>query len=506
MYLTQGLHRLVQRDPNRPFTEHAGRVLTYAQGIEKIARIAGGMRARGTEPGDRVAILATNSDRFLLVMFAVPWADAVLVPLNTRWSVKEIEYALHEADVAILFVDGAFAEMATELKEARQGLRNIVYIGEGKPPKDTERLDEFLDEPLPDAQRRGDALAGIFYTGGTTGFPKGVMLSQRNLAISSLGFSAASEINSPGVLLLSAPLFHLASLSAALHAIQIGSTCVTLSSFDPQTVLATIHNRGITDTVLVPTMIQMIVDAPGTDSYDLSSLRLLMYGGSPITGALITRTRIRLPQTRLVQGYGMTELGPHATLLQDADHDDPERRGSAGQCVSHALLRVIGRGGAAVPPGVVGEIVVSGDHVMLGYWKKPRETEKALRGGWMHTGDCGYLDEHGYLYVVDRLKDMIISGGENVYSAEVESAIALHPAVAHCAVVGVADTRWGERTHAVVKLAPGCELTLGQLRNHCAKLLARYKVPRSLDVVEEMPMSAAGKVLKAELRERYRQG
>ncbi|MER5886285.1 long-chain-fatty-acid--CoA ligase [Streptomyces sp. NPDC001941] len=504
MYLTQSLHRVVQRDPHRPFTEHGGRVLTYAQGVERIARIAGGLRDRGTGPGDRVALLALNSDRFLHVLFAVPWADAVLVPLNTRWSPKEVAYALEEAEVGTLFVDDAFAGMADELRDSLTELRTVVHIGDGEPPADAVRLDDFLAEPLPDAHRRGDALAGIFYTGGTTGFPKGVMLSQRNLVVSALGFYAASEVATPGVFLHSAPLFHLAALSAALGAVQLGFTNVTLSAFDPATVLATIQRRGITDTVLVPTMIQMLVDHPEADAYDLSSLRQLTYGASPITAALVSRTRARLPGTRLVQGYGMTELSPLATVLQDADHDDPERRRSAGQCVPHALVKVVGPDGAELPPGTVGEIAVSGDHVMLGYWKRPRETGEAVRDGWMHTGDGGYLDGDGYLYVVDRVKDMIISGGENVYSAEVENAIALHPAVAQCAAVGVPDEQWGERVHAVVKLVPGGELTLDQLRAHCKERIAGYKAPRSLDVVEELPTSAAGKVLKAELRERYR--
>jgi acyl-CoA synthetase (AMP-forming)/AMP-acid ligase II len=236
----------------------------------------------------------------------------------------------------------------------------------------------------------------------------------------------------------------------------------------------------------------------------VSSIAQLFYGASPISDALLVRARAVLSGAKFIQGYGMTELSPVATLLEDADHDDPQLRRSAGRAAPHALVKVVDPDGNEVPRGTVGEIVCSGDHVMLGYWNKPQETAAAVRDGWMHTGDGGYMDERGYVFVVDRIKDMIITGGENVYSAEVENVIAQHPAVAQCAVIGVADAQWGERVHAVVALVPGAELTVEELREHCRAQIAGYKCPRSLEIVTEFPMSAAGKILKRELRERHR--
>ncbi|MFE4574370.1 long-chain-fatty-acid--CoA ligase [Streptomyces chartreusis] len=502
MYLTQSLHRLVRQDADRVFTEQAGRVLTYGGAIDHVARLAGGLRAHGISSGDRVAVLALNSDRYIHLLFAVPWADAVLVPINIRWSMKEIKYALADSEARVLFVDDAFAALVEPLKDELPQLSTVVHIGDGTPSEGTMALAQFTGEPVPDAHRRGDQLAGIFYTGGTTGAPKGVMLSHRNLTVAALGFNAVTEQSPSGVFLDAAPLFHLAALSACLGATQLGYTHVPLTIFHPPAVLETIQQYKVTDTVLVPTMMQMLVDHPEFDQFDLTSLRQLIYGASPIPEALITRLRQSLPRTRLIQGYGMTELGPITTVLQDADHDHPQRRRSAGQCVPHALIKIVDPEGNEVPSGAVGEIVVSGDHVMLGYWNKPEETAEAIRDGWMYTGDGGYLDADGYLYVVDRVKDMIISGGENVYSAEVENVISLHPAVAQCAVIGVPDSRWGERVHAVLRLVPDADLTLEELRAHCKEYIAGYKTPKSVEFVAELPLSAVGKILKTELRRR----
>jgi acyl-CoA synthetase (AMP-forming)/AMP-acid ligase II len=358
-------------------------------------------------------------------------------------------------------------------------------------------------DPTPDAHRRGDALAGIFYTGGTTGFPKGVMLSQRNLVVSAMGAAAGGTVTANGRVLHAAPMFHLADFGLGVIHSALGSSHVFIPSFEPVATMAAIAEHQVTDVLLVPTMIQMIVDNPRRAEFDLSSLQQLTYGASPISEALLDRARKTFPDAKFAQGYGMTELSPMATILHDEHHANPVLRRSAGRAAPHALVKIVDPDGNEVPRGTVGEIAVSGEHVMLGYWNKPEETAAAVRDGWMYTGDGGYMDENGFVFIADRIKDMIISGGENVYSAEVENVIAKHPAVAQCAVIGVPDAQWGERVHAVVGLAPGGTLEFEELREHCKKEIAGYKVPRSMEVVAEFPVSAAGKILKAELRKMH---
>jgi acyl-CoA synthetase (AMP-forming)/AMP-acid ligase II len=308
----------------------------------------------------------------------------------------------------------------------------------------------------------------------------------------------------PGhVFLHAAPMFHVADIAGWVRCGVVGATQVMLPAFDPVAVLTAVQEQAVTDLLLVPTMIQLLVDHPRIDEFDLAGVCRLIYGASPMSDALLGRVAKALPTAQLVQSYGMTELGPAATYLTPADHEDPVRRRSVGRAAPHAEVRIIGADDVELPRGEAGEIVVRGGHVMLGYWDRPEETAEALRGGWMHTGDAGRMDDEGYVYLTDRLKDMIVSGGENVYSVEVENVLAQHPAVATCAVIGVPDETWGERVHAVVVPAAGATVTLEELRAFCADRIAGYKVPRSMDVVDALPVSAAGKVLKRALREPY---
>jgi acyl-CoA synthetase (AMP-forming)/AMP-acid ligase II len=405
----------------------------------------------------------------------------------------------------VLFVDDAFAAAVPAVQAAAPGLTTVVHCGDGPAPGGMRSYDSLLDEgTIDDTCRGGDELAGVFYTGGTTGFPKGVMLSHRNLLTSALGSAATGNFVVPGGRLLhAAPMFHLADMAAWVGRNLVGGGHVMVPMFTPDGVLEAIAKHRVTDALLVPTMIQMLVDSPGIGAADLSSLRKLVYGGSPISEGVLDRVRAALPGVTLAQAYGMTELSPVATMLSPEEHDDPTLRRSAGRAAPHALVRIVDVDDKGLPRGAVGEIVVSGDHVMLGYWGKPAETAAAVVDGWMHTGDGGRMDERGYVFVVDRIKDMIVSGGENVYSAEVESAATTHPAVAACAVIGVPDDEWGERVHAVVVLHPGATLELADLRAHCKERIAGYKCPRSLEVVDALPLSGAGKVLKRELRARH---
>ena len=510
MYLTQGLHRSVRATPHDTMTICGDRVRTFTEVADRVARLAGAFRSFGVRDGDRVGILSLNSDRYQEYLLATPWAGGVVNPINIRWSAAEIAYSLRDSDTRILLIDDAFLPLLPELRSQSGDLATIIHCGDGPTPDGTLNYEELVrtGEPVADAHRSGADLAGVFYTGGTSGHPKGVMLTHDNLMTSAMGALASGMfLTAGGPLLHAAPMFHLADLAIWLEQVIHGGTHVFVPSFRPDWVLDAVQRHRVSDLLLVPTMVQILVDHPSLPDYDTASLRAVMYGGSPISAALLERAAQRLPSASFVQAYGMTEVSPIATLLSPQDHHDPVLRRSGGRAAPHSEVCVVGDDDIELPRGEVGEIVVRGGHVMAGYWGKPEETAAALRGGWMHTGDAGYMDDRGYVFVVDRLKDMIVSGGENVYSVEVENALARHPAVATCAVIGVPDERWGERVHAVVVLAAGHQAgdddLADELREFCKSLIGGYKIPRSFETVAELPVSAAGKVLKRELRERY---
>ena len=457
MYITQGLHRSLQQTPDRVATICGDRQRTFAEVGDRIARFASALQGLGVASGDRVAILSLNSDRYLEYLFGVPWADAVLNPINTRWSDQEVAYCLNDSDSRVLLVDDAMAPMVPALREQCPHLTTVIHAGDGPTPDGLLSYEELVAAatPIPDVRRGGDSLAGLFYTGGTTGFSKGVMLSHTNLVTSAMGCTATGEfVSAGGTYLHAAPMFHAADQAGGFGGALVGVTHVIVPGFDPKVVLDAISVHGVTDALLVPTMIQVLVDHPDLPQYDLSSFRNLAYGGSVISQAVLERTKKNLPNVRLMQAYGMTELSPVTTLLRFADHEGAHIR-SAGQAAPHSEVRILDADDNEVPRGTVGEICSNGGHVMLGYWNKPEETAAAIRDGWMHSGDGGYMDDEGFVFVVDRIKDMIVTGGENVYSAEVEQAVALHPAVAACAIIGIPDPEWGERVHAVCVLAPG---------------------------------------------------
>ena len=506
MYVTQGLHRAVRHTPDLPATVFGDRVRSWRESAERVARLAAALLELGVAPGDRVGILALNSDVYHEVLLAVPWADAVVVPANTRWSPAEIAFSLQDSGTAILVVDDTFAPMVPGLRAEAPVLRTVLHAGPGPTPDGALDVEALIagHDPVPDVRRGGGALAGIYYTGGTTGRPKGVMLSHANLLTSALGSAASGAFMTPGGRFLhAAPMFHLADGAAWAARTALGGSHVMLPHFTPAAAAEAIERHRVTDVLLVPTMVQMLVDSPDAAGADLSSVRHLLYGASPISEAVLERAAARLPEAEFTQAYGMTELSPVATLLNAADHRVARLRRSAGRAAPHSEVRIVDEDDREVPTGTVGEIVCRGGHVMLGYWNRPEETAAALRGGWMHTGDGGYLDDEGYLFVVDRIKDMIVSGGENVYSVEVENALARHPAVASCAVIGVPDDDWGERVHAVVVPAAGTDPTAAELREHVKEHIAGYKAPRTVEFAESLPLSGAGKVLKRELRARY---
>ncbi|MCV7260052.1 long-chain-fatty-acid--CoA ligase [Mycobacterium shimoidei] len=508
MYLTQSLHRALQQQPDSIATVYRGRVRTTADSVERIARFAGALRDIGVGRGERVGILAQNSDYYHEYLFAVPWVGGVLNPVNTRWSPAEIAFSLSDSDTRILLVDDALAHLVPALRAEFHGLRTVILAGDGQLPESALRYDDLVAStgPIEDTRTGGDALLGIFYTGGTTGQPRGVMLSHRNVLTSALGALASGYFaTGAGRVLHVAPMFHLADIALWIMGNLTGSTHVFLPNFTVSTVLNTFVQQQITTAMLVPTMIEMLADDPGATRLGLGGVRHLIYGASPIAEPTLQRARKIFPNAAFTQAYGMTELSPIATLLSPTDHDVPMLLRAAGRAAPHTEVRIVDADDVEVPRGAVGEVIVRGENVMQGYWNNADATAEALRNGWMHTGDAGYMDGDGYVFIVDRIKDMIITGGENVYSAEVENALAKHPAVKACAVIGVPDPQWGERVHAVVVLEPTQRVTTEELREHCKKLIAGYKVPRSAEFVDALPLSATGKVLKVALRERCSQ-
>ncbi|WP_433662174.1 long-chain-fatty-acid--CoA ligase [Nocardia sp. CA-128927] len=506
MYVTQSLHRNLQQNPDRPLTIYGDRVRTVAESADRIARFAGALAALGVRPGDRVGMLALNSDRYYEYLYAVPWIGAAVNPVNIRWSPAEIVYSLRESDTRVLLVDDAFAAVIPTLRQQFPELTAVIFCGDGEPPADVLHYETLIAEhaPIEDTRTGGDTLAGVFYTGGTTGHPKGVMLSHDNLILSALGSIAGGEfVTRGGIVLHAAPMFHLADIAMLTAGNLVNGTHVIVPMFTPAGVMRAISEHGVTNVLLVPTMIQMLVDDPAVADFDLSAVDTVTYGASPISEAVLGRARKVFPAAGFTQAYGMTELSPVATLLSPADHNNPALRRSAGRATPHVEVRIVDPDDNEVPRGEVGEVVVRGDSVMLGYWNRPEDTAVAVRGGWMHTGDGGRMDENGYVFIVDRIKDMIITGGENVYSAEVENALAAHAAVAACAVIGVPEREWGERVHAVVVLLPGTQATDEELRAHCKELIAGYKAPRTVEFTDALPMSGAGKILKRELRKKY---
>ncbi|MDB5972308.1 MAG: AMP-dependent synthetase and ligase [Hydrocarboniphaga sp.] len=509
MQLTQALHKAVRECPNAIATIDGARRRNYRQLVDRVARLAAALRSLGLAPGARVGMLALNSDRYVEYLYGSLWAGGAVNPVNIRWSVPEIAYSLDDCDTRVLLVDDAFVSLLGPLRELSRSLTTVIYVGEGPLPADCLGYETLLAQvaPAADAQRQGSELAAVLYTGGTTGVPKGVMLSHDNLAINVLATIAAAPRAAQVPALHAAPLFHVGGIAYVFQLTTRMACQVIMPGFDPGLALDLIERERIVESFMVPTMIRRLLEQPGFAQRNLASLRTLLYGAAPIDSTLLHKALDALPNVEFVQAYGQTEVSPMVAVLPAAYHTlegaAADKLGSAGLPVSTAELRIVDDGGVELAAGEVGEICVRGPTVMLGYWNKPEQTAAALRDGWLHSGDAGYLDADGFLFLVDRIKDMIISGGENVYSCEVENALLRHREVATCAVIGIPHERWGEAVHAIVVRQPDAHVGEAELLAHCKELIAGYKCPRSIEFRSELPLSAAGKLLKYVLREPF---
>ena len=491
------------------------RSLTYAQLARRVAGLGTALEALEIRPGARVGFLGANSVAHVECWLAVPAFGHVLVDLNFRLAEDELAFMLDDAGVELLVVDAEQIEVARALRGRTPSLRHLVLDAPRQVADDCLTYEDLvLSEPGDARESDADALAAISYTGGTTGLPKGVMLSHGNLLANARHNLLATGHRAGDRFLHVCPMFHAAGTANVFACTWVGAEQVVLPRFDAETVLATIERERISHTVLVPTMLAMLLDAPSSSAADLSSLRNVQYAASPISPELQRRVLDRF-DCDVAQFYGMTEAAPTVSHLPPEDH----RRGIAGKEPQRTRLASVGvpvpgvevevrdQSGEVLGPGRIGELWIRGPNVMVGYWNRPEATEAALIDGWYRTGDAAYADEHGYLFLMDRLKDMIITGGENVYCIEVESVLCSHPGVVEAAVLGVPHAMWGEAVHAVVTVSPGADVTQEELIAHCRGAIAGFKVPRTIDVrLEPLPKSGAGKVLKNLLREPFQAG
>jgi O-succinylbenzoate-CoA ligase len=500
MYLTQGLHRSVQRHPGKLALTHCDgdvrRSHTFAGLVDSVARQAAALAARGVRSGNRVALLSPNSDQLIQALLACWWLGAVACPLNVRWSAPELLDAITDSQASLLLVDPSLAALVPA-----DSAVPVLALAELA-------LEARALAPMADTRTGGDALAAILYTGGTTGRSKGVMLSHANFWSAAVARGAELPNSPASITLVVAPLFHVAGLGRVVGQMIVGGAWVTMPRYRTDQVLQVIEACGINDVTLVPTMLQSLLDDPAFRADRVQGLTRISFGAAPMPPDLLERALDVWPGSEFFQAYGMTETGGAVCMNPPENHRHAARnRGlvhSVGRAGLGAEIQVVDAEGHELPRGEVGEIVLRGPMVMQGYWRQGELTQAALRDGWLRTGDAGRMDEDGYLFIVDRLKDMIISGGENVYGAEVETVLRSHPAVAQAAVIGVPDPKWGEAVHAVVVLrahgAGDAAALPGQLIEWCRRQLAGYKCPRSFSIVPELPMSGAGKVLKNVLR------
>ncbi|MGH3666413.1 MAG: long-chain-fatty-acid--CoA ligase [Egibacteraceae bacterium] len=519
MNLARLLSATARHHPDHVAVSWGSQERTYAELNGRVDRLVAAFGALGLQRGDRVGFLLWNRPELLEVAFACFRAGLCVVPLNARFNAEEVIYHLGDPRAAALVHGPEFADLVAEASDRLDSVRHVLHVGEPAPRVVGARLHEYEDAlaAQPHADDRtievdADELCWLFYTSGTTGRPKGAMLTHGNLLFVAMGWVVDLMPLTPNdVTLHAAPLTHGAGFHA-LAAVAKGCRQVLAQepSFDPDAILELMERERVTNTWMVPTQVHRLINAPSLPDRDLSALHSLLYGGAPMHVEDLTLAIERLGPV-LVQIYGQGETPMTGTYLPQHEHvlGDPHaqrRLASAGYARTALDIGIVDEDDRPLPNGEMGEVVVRGPSVMTGYWERPEESAQALQGGWLHTGDIGRLDERGYLYLLDRKKDLIISGGANVYAREVEEVLLRHPGVDQAAVIGVPDREWGERVVAVVVVGrdqPSDSQAARALIDHCGGSLASYKKPKQVDFVDELPVSAYGKVLKRELRARY---
>jgi acyl-CoA synthetase (AMP-forming)/AMP-acid ligase II len=520
MVLTETLTRALRLFPQKQAIVCGEDRWTYQEFCHRINCLSHCLKDLGIKKGDRVAILNPNCHTFLEAYYAIPQIGAISVPINYRLSPQEIAFILKDSESRILIADSMFRHSVDPIREEIRGIEKILWTGGRKGSNDTIHLDyeralEQADSNvLPEPSMSEEDIAQIYYTSGTTGRPKGVMLSHKNVTTHALGAIAEIHLADRDVWIHVAPLFHLADAWATWAVTWVGGTHVLVREFDAKVVLETIQREKVTLTNLIPTMLNLMVNHPEVGKFDYSSLRVLLSGGAPIAPEVV-RKIVETFKCDYIQTYGMTETSPYLTVsilkehLKKLSNEDQLRfKSKTGREFIGVELKVINDQGKEVKKDEkeVGEIIVKGDMVTKGYWKLPEETKKSIKDGWLYTGDLAVIDEEGYVTIVDRKKDMILTGGENVYSTEVENVLYMHSTILECAVIGVPDQKWGEAVKGVVVLKPGQKATEQEIIQFCKERMAHYKAPKSIDFVDALPRTGSGKIQKKGLRDKYWEG
>ena len=512
MNVSQFLTKSARTFPQNLALVHGPKRLTYAQFNARVNRLANALCRLGIQQGDNVAVLQYNYPETLESIFACFKAGYGAVPINFRLHPKEFAFIIDHSEAKAVILSPEFNEAIIGIRDRVPSARHLITLSGAKGEiLDYEKLLSVEADQFRDADVQPDDLAWLFYTSGTTGMPKGAMLTHRNLIATSMNFYAdiCPGFGPDDVVLHAAPLSHGSGIYA-LPNIGKAATNVILESksFDPELIFKTIQEYRATNMFAAPTMIKLMVESPAVDRYDHSSLRALNYGGAPMLVEDLKQVMARLGPC-LVQLFGQAESPMTITYLPHRDHllegspDQMRRLSSAGFPRTDVEVKIFDGDDKELSPGETGEIVTRSDLVMKGYWRNPESTNETLKNGWLHTGDMGYMDEKGYLFIMDRSKDMIISGGENIYPREIEEVLIRHEAVREVAVIGIPDPKWGEAIKAVVALLPGLSATEEELISFCKNNIASYKKPKSVDFVDELPKNNYGKILKRDLRARY---
>jgi len=486
-----------------------GKSITYGEMDNRVNRLANALINLGLKKGDRLTILAENTYKYMEVYFGASKAGVSVTPLNFRLSDEELTYIINDCEAPLFLAGDGYEERSLGLKKDLKGIKNWIsldktfngYLFYENLIKDTPNTDPMVELDEND-------MAILMYTGGTTGLPKGVMLSHRNILTAAYGLIVGYSFTFRDITCFVLPLFHI-SLWPVLCHLMVGGKAVILRRPDIGEMLRAIQEERCTHIVLVPTLLTWLVDDPRSNEFDLSSLRLITYAGSPMPIEVLKRCVQKFGNI-FTQGYGLTEAAPLVTVLFKEDHvlEGPKAKllTSVGKVGLPVEARVVDENDVPLKPGEAGEIAIRGKNVMTGYWKNPELTAKALRGGWLHTGDMGTIDEDGYIYLMDRKADMIITGGENVYPQEVENVLYSHPAIKECAVVAAPDDRWGERVQAVVVPKSGQVVTEEELIKHCKGKLAGYKCPKKIEFWGELPKTPVGKILRKDVKKHFWKG
>jgi long-chain acyl-CoA synthetase len=504
------LTQTAQRHGSHTAFVYGSERINYREFHERVRALAAAFREMGLQRGDRVAVLMWNCPELLESYYAIWRAGGCVVPLNARFRAEEITYHVNDSRCSILVLGEEFQDVVADLVARLGCVRHFIVTGSPRwrfTPYH-QLLHRWMGTDVAEVPVSDDCLAWLFYTSGTTGRPKGAVLTHGNLTFVSVAWVAdLMHLEPEDIAIHAAPLTH----GAGFHALALtmkGCTQVILGGrrFDPELFCSTVSQHRVTNTWLVPTQIKMLLRYPGLDQWDLSSLRWVVYGGAPMYAGDMKEALHRIGPV-FVQLFGQGETPMTATYLRREEHvaDGPgsERLSSCGHARSGIEIRIMGAADEEVGLGAVGEICVRGPSVMKGYWERPEATVEALRGGWLHTGDLGSVDEQGYVYVLDRSKDMIISGGENVYPREIEEVLLTHHCVAEACVIGVPDEMWGEAVKALIVLKPGRCASAEEIKSFVAARIADYKKPKSVDFVDELAKNAYGKLLRREIRSRY---